>query len=508
VIEEKDMTHDILSEQGRQWPVLVFLLCLLAFKVLFIVFSALELSPDEAYYWDWSRHLAWGYYSKPPMVAWLMALFTKLFGNNETGVRLPAALLSVTGLWFVYKLAREFYSERVARWALLSATLAPGAVAMSFIMTIDAPLICFWSIGLYVFWRALQSSGCAWWLLTGVVVGLGLLSKQTMVAFGVCAFLFMVFSRYRRLLLTPMPYLAAGIAFVMILPTLWWNYHHEWITFQHTAHHFEGLKQPRVFDILGLLGLLGTQIVIMSPATGILAIFTAGRMAVAWNRLRVEEHYLFFFGPLPFFLTMLLALRQDVNANWPAPFCLTFFLLLAGEWDRVSAGVSDRLISWFRPSVAVGLVLAVIIHAVPFLLSASAYSGGKWDMTARLKGWEDLAMEVHARLTSIQGEPPFLLSNRRQVVSVLAFYLPGQPQVLCWPEPGRIRNQYDLWPQFADKKGHSALIVLERKDPVPSGMAQSFDEILELPDIEISLGQQTRRYRVLYGRGFHLAEAP
>lgn len=497
------MNLDRLLTQGRQWPVFVFLLCLLAFKALFIVFAPLELSPDEAYYWDWSRHLAWGYYSKPPMVAWLMALFTKLFGNNEIGVRFPAALLSVTGLWFLYKLAREFYSERAARWVLLAAIVAPGSVAMSFIMTIDAPLICFWSIGLYVFWRALQSSGYAWWLLTGVVIGLGLLSKQTMVAFIVCAFLFMVFSRYRRFLLTPMPYLAAVIAFLMILPTLWWNYHHDWITFQHTAHHFEGLKQPRVFDILNLLGLISTQILIMSPATGVLALLVAGKMAMAWKRLRAEEHYLFFFGPLPFFLTMLLALRQDVNANWPAPFCLTFFLLLANAWDRRYGEVSEGFRSWFRPSVAIGVMLAVIIYAAPFLLSDSAYSGGKWDMTARLKGWNALAQEVHTRLTATQGEPPFLLSNRRQIVSVLAFYLPEQPHVLCWPEAGRIRNQYDLWPAFANKKGQNALIVMERKDPVPSNMVQFFDELLELPDIEISLGQQIRRYRVLYGKRFH-----
>lgn len=497
------MILDRLSEHGRNWPIFVFFLCLLAVKALFIVVAPLELSPDEAYYWDWSRRLAWGYYSKPPMVAWLMALFTKLFGNNEIGVRFPATLLSVIGLWFVYKLAKEFYSECAARWVLLAVIVAPGSVAMSFIMTIDAPLICFWSIGLYVFWRALQSSGYAWWLLMGVVVGLGLLSKQTMAAFGVCAFLFMVFSRYRRFLSTPMPYLAAAIACLMILPTLWWNYHHDWITFQHTAHHFEGLRQPRVFDILGLLGLLGAQIAIMSPAIGILAVFIAGKMAMVWNRLRVQEHYLFFFGPLPFFLTMLLALRQDVNANWPAPFCLPFFLLLASVWDRGYAGVLGCFRPWLKPAVVIGVVLAVMLYAAPFLLSASAYSGGKWDMTARLKGWKGLAREVHARLTTIQGETPLIISNRRQIVSLLAFYLPDQPHVFCWPEPGRIRNQYDLWSSFADKKGQNALIVIERKDIVPSSIAQSFEELAELPDIEISLGQQTRRYRVLYGKGFH-----
>lgn len=482
--------------------VILFLSLVLIFKTLFIAFVPLELSADEAYYWDWSRHLDWGYYSKPPMVAWLMAFSTKLLGNTEVGVRSPAALLSVLGLWFLYKLAQKLYSKRAAIWALLAILAAPGTAALSFIMTIDAPLICFWSVGLYVFWKALQSKGYRWWLLSGIVVGLGLLSKQTMVAFMACAFVFMLVTPYRRFLLTPMPYVAAFVAFLMIFPTLWWNYQHQWITFQHTAHHFEGVKGTHLFNIMGLIVLLGSQITIMSPFIGILGIIIALKMPLAWNSLRAEERYLFCFGPLPFLLSMLLALRQDVNANWPAPFCITFFLLLAGAWDRGGGYLGDRLKTYFKPAVVTGLLLVLIIHAAPFFLASSAYAGSKWDITARLKGGKTLAKQVSFRLAGMETKEIFLLSTRRQIVSQLAFYLPHQPQVLCWPEPGRIKSQYDLWPAFHDKKGYDALIILERKDPLPLTMHQAFESLQELPEIEVSVGQSKRCYRVLYGKDF------
>jgi len=476
----------------------IFLL-LLAVKTIFIVWVPLELSPDEAYYWDWSRHLDWGYYSKPPMVAWLIAISTNLLGNTELGVRFPAALLSVIGLWFLCQLALEIYGKQAAILTLLMGTLAPGAIAMSFIMTIDAPLICFWSVGLYCLWRALNSNHYKWWLVTGLVVGLGLLSKQTMVAFVGCAFLFMVFTQYRKLFLTLRPYSAALIALLMIVPTLLWNYHHQWITFQHTAHHFEGLKHPYSLNILGMLALVSAQIAIMSPGVGTLALLTAGRMAMAWRNLRLEEHYLFFFGPLPFFLTMLLALKQDVNANWPAPFCLTFFLLLAGTGH----GPDDRwrgLQAWLKPALTLSATLAIAIYIAPFILSTSSYSGAKWDITARLKGWRMLSQEVEKRLIAFQEEQPLLISNKRQIVSCLAFYLPGQPQVLCWPEPARIKSQYDLWLSLKDQKDRNALVILEQDTHIPSTLMQAFEELIELPGIQVSIGRQTRCYRVLYGR--------
>ncbi len=105
----------------------------------------LQLVPDEAYYWDWSRHLDIGYYSKPPMVAWLNYISTSLFGINEFGVRFFAALFGTASVGILYMLAREMFDENVALLSSLVALLTPANAALSFVMTIDPPLIFFWN---------------------------------------------------------------------------------------------------------------------------------------------------------------------------------------------------------------------------------------------------------------------------------------------------------------------------------------------------------------------------
>jgi 4-amino-4-deoxy-L-arabinose transferase-like glycosyltransferase len=82
------------------------------FHLLYIWLTPFDLSPDEAYYWDWSRHLAMGYYSKPPMVAWLIALFTKLGGTHPFFVRVGAALFSLGSTVVIFYLGRIIFNAR------------------------------------------------------------------------------------------------------------------------------------------------------------------------------------------------------------------------------------------------------------------------------------------------------------------------------------------------------------------------------------------------------------
>src|SRR5437870_1267637 len=88
----------------------------------------LDLAPDEAHYWDWSRHLDWSYYSKGPLVAWLIRLACELFGgwsealvgNQMLAVRLPALLCGVLLLLSLYVLTvQSFGSERQALFVVL-----------------------------------------------------------------------------------------------------------------------------------------------------------------------------------------------------------------------------------------------------------------------------------------------------------------------------------------------------------------------------------------------------
>ena len=179
-LDSRAETDDALWS-GRTWFLIAALFVL---RVSYLAICPLELCPDEAYYWDWSRQLDWGYYSKPPMIAWLIGLATRLGGPSEFVIRLPATCLGTLGLWPVFTLGRGMFGARVGFWAAAAVAATPGLAAMSLLMTIDAPFLCAWAFAVWCVWELLSGDDINPRWLPGAILatGLGLLSKQTMVA--------------------------------------------------------------------------------------------------------------------------------------------------------------------------------------------------------------------------------------------------------------------------------------------------------------------------------------
>src|SRR6266436_3945441 len=149
-------------------------------RLLWLAIQPADLFPDEAQYWVWSQQLALGYYSKPPLVAWLIALTTGLFGDSEFAVRLSAPLLHAGAAIFVYGIGARLYDRRVGFWSALAYASLPGVSVSAFIISTDAALLLFWAAALYCFVRARDQGGRAWWLAVGVAAGFGLLAKYAM----------------------------------------------------------------------------------------------------------------------------------------------------------------------------------------------------------------------------------------------------------------------------------------------------------------------------------------
>src|SRR5205807_4959163 len=152
--------------------------------------AALDLAPDEAHYWDWSRHLDWSYYSKGPLVAWLIRLSCALFGdwsyaltgNEALAVRLPAVICGALLLVSLYVLTVQiFQREGLALGLVVVALSSPLLAAGSTLMTIDAPYTCCWGWALVLAYRALTTQSNWAWAGAGLLVGLGILAKYTMV---------------------------------------------------------------------------------------------------------------------------------------------------------------------------------------------------------------------------------------------------------------------------------------------------------------------------------------
>src|SRR5207247_875424 len=125
-------------------------------RLIGLKFSVVDLFFDEAQYWVWSRKPAFGYFSKPPLLAWTIALAERICGSSEACIRAPAPVLYFATSLLVYATARLLYDAEVAFYAALSTALATGCVFSARIISTDVPLVFFWALALLAYVKLLQ----------------------------------------------------------------------------------------------------------------------------------------------------------------------------------------------------------------------------------------------------------------------------------------------------------------------------------------------------------------
>ncbi len=483
------------------WNKRFFLLIILiiVFRLAYLLAVPLDLAADEAYYWDWSRQLDWGYFSKPPMLAWIIALFCRTIGSSPAVVRLPAVLLGTVSALLLFLLARRMYDSRTAFWAVAAAMASPGASALGFIMTIDAPLICFWSLALFMFWTALEKKedGSLEWSALAAAIGLGLLSKQVMAGFIVLIFLFAaVSSADRYLLKSRRPYLFSLLGFAALIPPVLWNAFHGWVTFYHTATHFAA---GRFNFISTSTEFIGGQIGIVSPLTWILFALLAASLLFNFKSRDRRVLYLLCFSFVPLLGVTVLSLRQRIQPNWPAMVYPAGMILLAA-WGCGNISAGSRLDSWrpyFKKGVMVGAVMALLTYALTFWAGAGPVPWAD-RVIGRLQGWRQLGVETGRALGEVpRPQSTFIMTFDRQLASELAFYVPGQPRVYTWRVPGGApKCQYDIWE--GPKIGWDALIVVPETDSRPAAISGYFQAVGPLDDTS-SESSVRHHYRLYLG---------
>lgn len=489
---------------------LTVLVCLTLWRLLYLCLAPLDLSPDEAYYWDWSRQLAPGYYSKPPMVAWINALSTGALGNRAWVVRLPAALLSAVALWALYQTARTLFDSRTAFWAAVISVASAGTALLGLVMTIDAPLMCFWVLTLLFVAKAVKDSEGAlrWWLLAGIFGGLGFLSKQMLASMPPAVFAFLAVSKTkRRLLATPGPYLFAVLTIGALAPVLYWNWQNDWITLQHTGHHFEHHGHSILFGLQTFLEFVLSQLFVFSPVMVVLLCVLSFGIFRRFSRISDEVRLLFFTGPLPLLFVALISLRQRTHPNWPAVYYASSSILLAAWFCRDLGPVLEPSRRWrrlFKPGVIIGAALAGVLYLAPFVYSLTPLRGSSVDPLRRLWGWRELGIEVGQRITDVpRPDKTFLLFGQRQPASAVAFYAPGQPEVYMMSSAyGNVSNQYDIWGGPIDKTGWDALLIIDLKprQTLPPRLLDLFERVEEQDPIVAPPGKESARsYHVFLG---------
>ncbi|MBI5196825.1 MAG: glycosyltransferase family 39 protein [Nitrospirae bacterium] len=498
----------------------LFILTTVALTILrffYINTGLLDLSPDEAHYWDWSRRLDLSYYSKGPMMAYLMALTTGLMGSSVFAVRFFAPVFLALTSVIVYKLTKEMSgNELPAVTAGLLIHTTPLFAAYGVLMTIDSPFVFFWALALYLFWKAIQQgtgvrdSGLVnnlqkypqtpnpkYWLLLGITIGLGLLTKYTMAFFYACAFLFIVFSKEQRHWLKEKePYIALAISLTVFSPVIIWNAGQNWVTLKHTAGQAHISEEIKI-SFKSFFEFLGSQAGVLTPLLFAAVIYGALKAYKSRSLFTVHRSlFLFcFWAPiLGFFI--LKSIQAKVEANWATPAYLTAFIafsLFFLNRDTIKKGTKIFLIL----AVTMAFSVTLISHYTDILNLPS-----KKDPTSRLKGWKELGQETGKIYNdlSLRGDV-FVFSDSYQVTSELAFYTPGRPRTYC-VNLGRRMNQYDIWGGFDKLTGKNAIFVKIGAYDLPAGLKGTFNSFERQEFIAKRNDKVLREYSIFKCYGF------
>jgi len=452
--------------------VIGFFVVLTVVRLALLASGVLELSGDEAHYWEWSRRLDWCYYSKPPGVALLIRAGTLLFGDTELGVRFLAPVLSLLSSVVLYHLGKRLYDRRVGLVAAVLLQLMPMVSAFGLGMTPDTLLIFFWLLSLYLLHRAWSIGAASDWLLLAVSLGLGLLSKYAIVFLYVPAWLLLLTTRQgRERLRTPWPYLSFALSLLFFLPVIVWNSHHGWVMFRHDLGHTK-LAQGWGISPGDFLNFLGGQLGAITPILCVLILYLL-------IRRRREDPFCFWLT-IPILAGFLLkSLQGKVQANWPLTAWLTGLVPLA-----------DFLVHHYRPLginqkrlVSVGLIIpaagTLFLH-IPFLTMNAPWPGQSHPLK-KLLGWRQLGGTVTQVARNMN--QPFVFSDQYMTASELAFYVEGRPTTYC-VDLGRRMNQYDLWPGLDRLVGQEAIYVAG--NDMRADLAGAFDRVEAEPMVTIS----------------------
>jgi hypothetical protein len=193
---------------------------------------------DELYYMASTWHLAWGYVEHPPLSIALLALVRHTLGDSLIAVRLLPALAGVATVVLTGAIARQLGGGRFAQGlACLAALLSPVFLALDHYYSMNAIDLLLWTVAIRLLLQILRDGLGRDWVVLGVVLGLGLLNKISMLWLGMGLAAGLVLTPHRRWLATPWPYATAAIAGLLFTPHLLWQMANGWPTleFMHNA---------------------------------------------------------------------------------------------------------------------------------------------------------------------------------------------------------------------------------------------------------------------------------
>ena len=496
------------ARAGR--AVLALALGLTLVRLIAIFVTSLELYPDEAQYWLWSKDLHWGYVSKPPMIAALIRATTTLGGDGEAWVRASAPFLHAGAMLALYPVGRRLYGPAVGLLASALYGLMPAVQISSLFIATDAPLMTFLALALWAYVAMQQSADPARRRLVaagfGLAMGLAFLSKFAAVYILIGAALHALIDKDARRAWGGWAWAAALAALaVTFAPNLVWQATHGFATVSHTAQVNAHWSLGKLFNVGGLTEFVLGQFGVLGPIP--FAVLIGGAVMLGRRRrLESPDRLLLCFALPPVALVTVQAFISHAHAHWAAAGYLAG-VVLASAWL-----VRWRARGWIIAALALqGLaaVLILAIVAVPSVMDAT----GNGRRLQRVRGWAETAGIVTGAARA-QGGLTAIAAEDRYMFNELAYYgrswldAPGSPPLRMRPAP-RALDEAELSSPLTPAEGRRVLIAEIAGQPEHPGLPGDFTSVQPIGRWSIRLDtKHARRINLAVGTGLRSAEPP
>lgn len=462
-----------------------------------IVLDPNSLYADETQYWLWAQSLDWGYFSKPPMIAWVIAATTAVFGDADWAVRLGAPFLHLISAVFLGLTANRLFGSRAGFWAAILWAMMPAVWLSSVIIATDAVMMAGWTIALYALVRLREQASWTFALVLGAAAGWAFLSKYATIYLLIgLAIAIVVDGPARRALLTLKGLAALALFLAIISGNLLWNAANDFATVSHTAANANW--QGSLFNFEELLQFVGDQFGVFGPASFI-AFIAAVVIAVRRFELGQDARPLLMLAGFAVPALVIVAGQAFISrahANWAASAYGAGTLLIA--WLLTEGPRWRRWVLY--GSVALHTVVGLFVltlAASPALTDAL----GRANDFKRIREWPATA-EAIARAVEETGVQSVAFDNRNDFHQTQRYGPQIEADLYMWLRQSGPHNFAEAtWPLPAGVEGQ-VLIVSERPREIPV-MQADFAEMTPAGEIAIDLGGGIeRRYQLFLAQGY------
>jgi 4-amino-4-deoxy-L-arabinose transferase-like glycosyltransferase len=421
---------------------LIFII--LCIRIVSLYFSPLEVQGDEAQYWYWSTYFDWGYYSKPPLVAWIIGIFTSTFGNSIFILKLPSLLAHFLTSFVLFNLSKAFKrNTEESLWLSITYLLFFAVSLSSNIISTDPFLLLFWSSSLLFFKICLNKKSIKNIILTSIFVALGFYAKYAMIYFFLSSIVLISFTDNKKELVKSI-LIISFFVLIFISPHLYWVYSTNWVTFIHTGDNFNW--NASLYNFEQLINFIVSQFFISTPIILFIFIKQFSKTKKFIQSYSFEISY-----SLP--ILVLITAQSFIsraNANWSSVAFIGVTMIAVNILYKNYKKI-------FLLNTALGLVVLILISV--FIINPPNIS--PFD---KLMGMEDAAKEIQFLDESLNSD--YIVFDDRMNIAKFLYYLPSKNKKLKYlsygDHPG---NHFEmLMPITIDKITNKKIIMIHRYD--------------------------------------------